>query len=253
MNIYKHSEIDIKKINYDKPEKNGSFYYSSINYKNEPFHIQSPKMKCNSNIFENIKNSNNNLDCETINSDFSFYDFFLNLEDRNVKETFKKNKDWFGKEIPLELIDDMYKRTLKPIKKDTKPNFSFKIPTIKNKVQCQIYNSKKICMDISKLNKDTEIIFILHIKGLKFLKHYYYCDCYISQIKILSNDDKYNIIKEYVIEDDNEGQIESDKDILDDDIILEMNRLKEIEEKKIIHKKNLEDQIIKLQQELNNL
>jgi len=250
--MYKHSDIDIKKINYEKPEKNGSFYYSPINYKNEPFHIQSPKMKCNSNVLESIRNGNNNLDCETINTDFSFYDFFLNLEDRNIKETFKQNKDWFGKEIPLQLIDDMYKRTTKPVKKDSKPSFSFKIPVIKNKVQCQIYDQKKICLDASKLETDIEIIFILHVKGLKFLKHHYYCDCYISQIKVfISNEDKYNIIQEYAIED--EEIVEDDFDILDEEIINEMKKQKELEKQKKEEKKTISEQIMKLQQQLNNL
>ena len=31
MNIFKYDEINFKKIDYDKPEKNGTFYYSSIN------------------------------------------------------------------------------------------------------------------------------------------------------------------------------------------------------------------------------
>ena len=251
MSIFKHSDVDIKKINYEKPQKNGTFYYSPINYKNEPFHIQSPKMKCSSSVVENIQNGNNNLDCETLSMDFSFYDFFLNLEDRNIKETFKKNKEWFGKEIPLQLIDDMYKRTTRPVKKDSKPSFSFKIPTIKNKVQCQIYDQKKICLDVSKLDKDCEIIFILHVKGLKFLKHHYYCDCYISQIKVLSNEEKYNIIQECIIED--EEPVESDKDILDEEIIQEMLKQKEEREKKELYKKELEEKILKLQEEFKNL
>ena len=252
MYIHKHSEIDTKKINYGTPEKNGSFYYSPINYANEPLHIQSPKMKCTGNISENIKKGINSLDCETVNNDFSFYDFFLNLENRNIKETYKKNKDWFGKEIPLDLIDDMYKRTIKPIMKDSKPRFSFKIPTIKNKVQCQIYDQKKICQDISKLESDVEIIFILHIKGLKFLKHHYYCDCYISQVKVfLSNEGMYNIINEYAIEDD-EIKVE-DNDILDEVIISEMRKEKESEIKKTEDKKKLEETIYKLQLELNSM
>jgi hypothetical protein len=253
MNIYKHSDIDTKKINYNKPEKNGSFYYSPINYKNEPFHIQSPKMKCTNNILESIEKGNNSLDCEPINNDFSFYDFFLNLEDRNVKETFKQNKDWFGKDIPLELIDDMYKRTIKPVKKDSKPSFSFKIPIIKNKVQCQIYDQNKICLDVSKLELDAEIVFILRVKGLKFLKNHYYCDCYLSQIKVfLPSDEKYNIIKEYAFEDDNEI-VEGDQDILDEEVISELVKQKELEKEKKEEKQNITKQILELQQQLNNL
>ena len=90
------------------------------------------------------------------------------------------------------------------------------------------------------------------MKGLKFLKHHYYCDCYISQIKVfLSNDDKYNIISEYVIEDDEPD--EEDKDILDEEIISEMLKQKELEKKKEGDKKILQEEILKLQQELNNL
>jgi len=252
MNIYKHSDIDTKKINYNKPEKNGSFYYSQINYKNEPFHIQSPKMKCTSNILESIGKGNNSLECEPVNNDFSFYDFFLNLEDRNVKETFKQNKDWFGKDIPLELIDDMYKRTIKPVKKNSKPSYSFKIPVIKNKVQCQIYDQNKMCLDVSKLELDAEIVFILHIKGLKFLKNHYYCDCYLSQIKVLASDDKYNIINQYAFEEDNEI-VEGDHDILDEEVISELLKQKVLEKEKGEKKQNITEQILKLQQELGNL
>ena len=253
MNICKYLDIDIKKIRYNKPVKNGSFYYSPINYKNEPFYIQSPKMKCTSNTIENIEKGNLNLDCEPINNDFSFYDFFLNLEDRNVKETFKQNKDWFGKDIPLELIDDMYKRTIKPVKKDSKPSFSFKIPVIKNKVQCQIYDQNKICLDVSKLELEAEIVFILHVKGLKFLKNHYYCDCYLSQIKVfLSSDEKYSIIKEYAFEEDNEI-VEGDQDILDEEVISELLKQKEFEKQKEEEKNNITEQILELQQQLNNL
>ena len=252
MSILKHSEIDIKKIIYGTPVKNGSFYYSPISFKKEPFHIQSPKMKCTSKVLENIQKGNHHLECETINNDFSLYDFFLNLEDRNIKETFKQNKNWFGKEIPLELIDDMYKRTCKPIKKDSKPSFSFKIPIIKGKIQCQIYDQKRNCLDASKLDLDSEIIFILHVKGLKFLKHHYYCDCYISQIKVfLSDGVQYNIIKEYSIND--EEVTAEDNDILDDEIILEMETKKVLEKQKEDKKNRLTCEILKLQQELDNL
>ena len=115
MNIFKYDEIDFKKINYDKPEKNGTFYYSSINYNKKPFQILSPKMK-----YIGDNKDLNTLICETINKDFSFYDFFLNLENRNIKNTFNSNKEWFGKEIPLD-----FKVGQKS--KQNKLNFFFKL------------------------------------------------------------------------------------------------------------------------------
>tara|TARA_B100001093_G_scaffold519057_1_gene606233 strand:- start:2377 stop:3132 length:756 start_codon:yes stop_codon:yes gene_type:complete len=247
-----YSNIDLKKINYESPVKNGSFYYSSINYKNKPLHIQSPRMICKQSGEESILKNNPTLETETLNNDFSFYDFLLNLDDRNIKETFKKNEEWFQKKIPLEIIDDMYKRTIKPVKKDSKPNFAFKLPIIKGKVQCHIYDQKKICQDIQKIVPECEMVFILHIRGLKFLKQHYYCDCYISQIKVfLSNEDKYNILNQYMIEDDETKQ--EDNDIVDEEIIAEILKEKEIKNKKEETKNNLQQQILKLQQELDNL
>ena len=101
MSVLKHDELDFKKINYNKPEKQGLIYYSPISYKNEPFYLQTPKMICKSNGTDIITKKNTSLDLETINTDFSFYDFLLNFDERNVKETFKNNKEWFNKDIPL--------------------------------------------------------------------------------------------------------------------------------------------------------
>ena len=64
-----------------------------------------------------------------------------------IKETFKNNKNWFGKEIPSEQISDMYKRTSIPTKKDNKPKYSFKIPIVKDKIQCQLYDKNKISLE----------------------------------------------------------------------------------------------------------
>ena len=43
---------------------------------------------------------------------------------------------------------------------------------------------RKICVDFEKIQENTEVVLILHVKGLKFLKQHYYCDIYILQIKI---------------------------------------------------------------------
>ena len=252
MTICKYSDVDFKKIQYNKPDKQGSFYYSSIDYDKKPFHIQSPKMKCNVSGPEMIQKSPITLDCEPLNKDFSFYDFFLNIEDRNIKETFKKNKEWFDKEIPLDIIDDMYKRTIKAVKKDCIPKFSFKLPTVKGKIQCQIFDQHKICQDIQKVAKDCEIIFVLHIRGLKFLKQHYYCDCYISQIKIfISKDEQYNLFKTCVIEDDEIK--EDDIDIVDEEVLFNIAKEKEELKKKEEKRKLIESQMEDLKKQLDNL
>ena len=209
MSILKHDELDFKKINYSKPEKVGIIYYSSINYDNQPFYLQTPKMSCKNGFQDILDSKNSLLDLEPINMDFSFYDSLLTLDEKNVKSTFENNKEWFNKNIPLEIIDNMYKRNNKPVKKDSKPRFSFKVPIVKEKVQCQIYDQKKNCLDFNKIQDGAEVVLILHVKGLKFLKQHYYCDIYISQIKIfLQGDNKYSILDKYAFDDKEEEEDE---------------------------------------------
>ena len=117
MSIIKHDELDFKKVNYSKPEKQGVIYYASMNYDNKPFYLQTPKMSCK-NSFKDVLESNNSLlDVEPVNMDYSFYYRLLSLDEKNVKCTFENNKAWFDKNIPLEIIDNMYKRNNKPVKK----------------------------------------------------------------------------------------------------------------------------------------
>ena len=243
MSLLKYPDIDCKKIQYTKPEKTGAFYYSTMSYgKTSPIHIQSPKMKCRLSGSEIMGKNSPTLDLEPISNDFSFYDMLLTLDDRNIKETFNKNKDWFGKDIPLEMIDDMYKRTSKPVKKECKPHFSFKLPITKGKVQCPIYDQNRACLDIEKITGDCELIVVLHIRGLKFLKQHYYCDMYVSQIKVcIPKEQRYMIPDTYIIEDE-----EDENEILDSSV------LQEIEEDQQ-RKKRIEDIVKEVGEKKENL
>ena len=256
MSIFKYNELNFNKVKYDSPEKNGVFYYSPISYDNEPFLLQTPKMICKNNLSELIEKKTN-LEIEPLNMDFSFYDFLVNLDDKNIKETFKNNTSWFGKEIPLEQISDMYKRTSIPTKKDSKPKYSFKVPIIKDKIQCQLYDQKKICLESETVVKNTEISLILHIKGLKFLKNNYYCDIYISQIKVYSENNKYNILDKYAFNDKDDEEMELkelEKDLMLDEDFIQSMKNKDIEKEKLLKELNIErSNLLKYQENIKSM
>jgi hypothetical protein len=265
--VRKYNDIKLDDINYSKPEKIGNSYFGSMCYGDglSPLYIQTPIMKAFNNVSDIKDKKNPYLDVEVCNKNFDLYDFFLNLDDKNIKKTFQKSKDWFGKEIPLEGIDDMYKRLTKPCKKDQNPIIRFRLPVVKNKIQCGVYNQQKVFIDINEIKKDSEIILILHIRGLKILKQYYYCDCYISQIKVFQDkENKYNIIPEYSVIDDDEGDDEY-KHIFDEEILIafneelekekELEKQKELEEQKQkeLEKKELEEKIRQKKIEMEEL
>ena len=240
MSVYRHTDLDLKKINYKKPEKQGLIYYSGIDYKNEPLYLQTPKLILTRSGLQTIERKNNNLELEPGNNDFSFYDTLLNLDELNVKRTFENNKEWFDKDIPLEVIDNMYKRNNKPVKKDSKPQFSFKVPLIKEKVQCQVFDQKKNALDLKTIKEGTECICILHIKGLKFLKQHYYLDLYVSQIKIfLEGDVKYNILENYSFNDMEE--VKNELKDLEQDLLLDEGYINSLRDKEEEHHKLLNE------------
>lgn len=210
--VQKYENIKHENINYLKPEKVGSSYFGSISYGKEtkPLYIQTPKLRCLTNL-DSVKNKKSPyLEVEIPNGKYGLYDFFLSLDDENIKQTVKNTNEWFGKEIPLEVIDTMYKRISQPFRKESNPKLKFQLPVLRQQIQCGIYNQQRVFQDISEVKENTEVILVLHIRGLKILKHSFHCDCYVSQIKVYQPiEERYNIIKDYSIidEGDDEGEI----------------------------------------------
>ncbi len=264
MSIRRYDDIELDQINYSKPEKLGSSYFGSLSYGSNlrPLYIQTPKLKCKTNISE-IKNKKNPyLDLEIPQGSFDMYDLFLNLDDKNIKTTVSNSNEWFKKDLSLEVIDDMYKRITKPFKKDNNPILRFKLPVIKNEIQCGVYNQQKVFIDLDEVKENMDVVLILHIRGLKILKQYFYCDCYISQIKVFQENEfsKYNIISEYSMIDDEKNDDDNifDEEILDSFVSDEekkQQKLKEKEErekkeKEELEKKEKEDKIRLIQEQI---
>ena len=222
MSIHRYDEVDLDLINYSKPEKIGSSYFGSMSYGSNlrPIYIQTPKLKCRTNI-DDIKNKKNPyLELEVQQGNYDIYDLFLNLDDKNIKTTVSHTNEWFKKDLSLEVIDDMYKRTTKPFKKDVNPVLKFKLPVVKNQIQCGVYNQQKVFVDLDQIKDGVDMILILHVRGLKVLKQYFYCDCYVSQIKVFQDSEhsKYSIIPEYsMIDNDDDDMMDDifDQEILD--------------------------------------
>ena len=228
-----------------------------------PLYIQTPKLKCKTNISDIKDKKNPYLDLEIPQGSFDMYDLFLNLDDQNIKTTVSNSNEWFKKDLSLEeVIDDMYKRITKPFKKDNNPILRFKLPVIKNEIQCGVYNQQKVFIDLDEVKENMDVVLILHIRGLKVLKQYFYCDCYISQIKVFQENEfsKYNIIPEYSMIDDEKND---DDDIFDEEILdsfvsdeeKKQKKLKEKEErekkeKEELEKKEKEDKIRLIQEQI---
>jgi hypothetical protein len=243
--VLRHEDIDVNEINFSKPEKIGTSYFGSISYGTElkPLYVQTPRLKSLINLCDIQDKKNPHIDVEVPNGNYDIYDFFLNLDDSCIKTTYKKSQEWFGKELPLESVDDMFKRTTKPFKKNQNPVMRFKLPVVKNKIQCGVYNQQRVFLDMNDIKENSEVILVLHLRGLKVLKQNFYFDCYVSQIKLFQDKDtKYSIIPDYAVIDD-----KSDYDDIFDQEIIGANKNEEeerIKEERIKEEKKLEEEEI---------
>lgn len=217
--IIRYDDIIIDNINYSKPEKLGQSYFASMSYTDslKPIYIQTPKLMCKTNISEVKDKKAPYLEVEVPKGRFDMYDLFLSLDDKNIKTTFEKSEEWFKKELSLEAIDEMYRRTTKPFKKNVNPTLKFRVPVVKNEIKCGVYNQKRVFVDVNDVKENMEVILVLHVRGLKILKSLFYCDCYISQIKLFQEQDsKFNIIPEYCVVDEEDNEYD---DIFDEEIL----------------------------------
>jgi len=243
--INKYEDVVMNDISYMNPEKIGPSYYSPIGYgdTNEPLYIQTPKIKCLHSISDVKEKTNPFLEVEIPNGKYDIYEFFMNIDDHNIKTTYKNRLEWFSKDLPLEAVDDMYKRTVQPFKKNSNPKLKFRLPVIKGKIMCNVYNQQKVFVDLDEIKEDSEVILILHIRGLKILKQYFYCDCYVSQIKLFQPENiKYSILPEYCMVDD-------EKDAHDDIFDEEIYKASDEHKNKMDEKKKEEEQKRKEEEE----
>lgn len=241
--IIRYKDIDLNSINYSKPTNQQNAYFGSITYKNNPFEIQSSRLK----IIE-IKDKSIKVSVEP--DDFSFYDTLVKLDDHNLASTYKKSKDWFNKELPMDILETMYKRLSKPFKKNTIPEIELKLNS-----KCQVYDVSNQLIPLNNLSVNSIIICLVNIKGLKFLKRDYYCDLGVFQMKLINPVQK-NITNKCLIEDDQIIDSKYDYEILDEEVI-QLNLQKNIVIDKIKHlEKKIENdkvELINLQKELMNL
>ncbi len=252
-NVLNYSNTDINLLTIDKPIKEGKIYYSNIKYNDKPLFLQTSKIQIKD---YKINNKTSSIQFEIKQNNLDLYDYFIKLDNKIIKETYSNSKDWFNQEIPLEVIDDFYKRLSKPLEKDKNPTIRFKVPIIDNKVASKIYNQDKEYIQLDSIKDNLDAILILHIKGIKFMKQQYICDCYITQMRVEENKIiKYEIPEECLINFDTDNNTyDSDEDIIDRELIeqLKVEKLKKKNEL-ICEKKILLEKLEKIDLEIRNV
>ena len=210
--VRNYSDIDISKIQFSDPKKTraGSYLvemYLKDGSKKENIYIQTSKMKNISGV--NINENRSYIEFEFDSEKPDLYQFFINLDQQCIMTCHQKSKKWFNKSFPLDVIDEFYKSNIKPGRDNNFPTIKFKIPISKKQVKAEFYNSQRDKINHEEINENEELISVIHIIGMKFLKQQFILETQLVQSKICKKTEKINSIG-YMI-NDHDSDYENDE------------------------------------------
>lgn len=177
MSLQTFNKFSYSSCCFTQPTKEENTYHSTMLNNGIPVFIQLPKLKTINGI--HWHDNRCYLDLELTKP---VLDFFLNFEKNNIQTTFKNSEKWFGKEMPLDIIESNY---LSVIRLDSKKSYvRFSIPVINNE-QCgvNVYNQFKERANPDDIIPNTDIWVILRCKGLVVGKRNLCFEYQVEQIK----------------------------------------------------------------------
>lgn len=221
MKVLNYAHLDVNDIRFTEPRKTrvGSYLietYTSFDNKRENVYIQTPKLKTVDGVV--ITENRGYIDLEFDSNFPDFYQFITELDSKCIETTHTNSSKWFKQTFPKSLVNEFYKTNIRPSRNNKPPTIRIKIPMSKKEVKTEFYDYKKEEINYENIKEQDEIICVIQIIGMKFLKQQFILETQLIQCKLCTeNSNKYLgcIIKDE--ENDN------DDDLIFPDEIHEMN------------------------------
>ncbi len=202
--ILNFRNLDFNKLEYYQPHKtNYGSHIGTVSYrlsKNQvmPIFIETPKLRTSSGL---VKVDNKYYMEFELDITSEFYDFISKFDEKNVIQCHFNGRDWFGQQIPFDVIEDYYKSPIKLQRGGKKPTLKVKIPSYRGKILSEIYNVKREQVDVSQVETDDEIVAILTFAGLRFLSQQFIAEWELSKLKLLKSTELQTLPSGYLFSD----------------------------------------------------
>ena len=234
--LFEYKKININNIEYSKPEKDKKNYIARITNNGNSFIVLTNLLKCISDITISDNKAYISLELRK-RKDYSLYQFLSEIDEKNISTIFEQSFNWFKKEMPLDVVEDYMKPTIR-FKKD-KVFIKVNIPYKKDKI---------LIPDSEYLKKGAWICPHLRLNGIRFLNQQHSAEW---ELVGFLKEEEYQDNHTFYDEDDNNFDQENFINYLDDNIsennnnsISENNNiLKEENDKNNILENNLSNNI----------
>jgi len=186
--------MDTSKLKLCTPVPSQGTFFSKLlmNNNDEPVYIQTPKCKTKQGVVKTGKRKYTDLLFTNHNEDF--VKMISKIEDVLQELISEKQKDWFVNE-DLDK-DDIQNSFISPIKVYQGKNHLLRVNLnySRSKIEGEIpiFNDNEMTKTLDDINKDSEIICILEILGIKFSQKYFQIEINIKQIMIIENQYKFD-------------------------------------------------------------
>ena len=205
--ILNYLNVNKKKYEYFAPHKTdyGS-YISSCNYRltnNEiiPFYVETPRLVTTSGIVKIDNKFFMDIEIPIGGDKSDFYDFLTSNDEMHINVCHNNSREWFGKVIPLQVIENYYKSSITLRSGGKNPILRLRVPSYRGKVISEIYNHKKELINSSYILPDDEVICIIELVGLRFLNQQFFGEYELQKVKIFKNKDERKIDSGYLFSD----------------------------------------------------
>lgn len=174
---------DVSNIQHSKPVKTGNNYIALSKYEDQPIKITTSKLLCRNGL-QIVDNDHAYLELEFNKSDEELYTYLAELDELHISRIYDNSKQWFGNQIPLNMIDDFYRPTLRLGKNSKHPIIRLKVPVEHGKLNVTVCNQYRRPLSITELNPNAKIKATFRYEGLRFLKQQCFSNFVVESLKV---------------------------------------------------------------------
>ena len=209
MEVTDFKNVQLSNISFKNPEKFKGSYICYAKYDNDQtLNIQTPRMKNLDGVHKTETRAH--LDLYFQKEHIEFYNFLGDFDDTMLATIQKNGEEWFNKQIPSDVLEDLYST---PLKHKNPPKFKLKVPLSRGKIELQIIDIDNNSVDADNIPDNCELVVLMKFLGLKFLKEQVLSEWVPIQIKICEKVEskKESLINDSLIKTDKELNIEIDE------------------------------------------
>ena len=271
MDYKSYNELELSEINYSQPSRKLNYYMAKPD---KEVIVLTNLLTCITDIITSENRCYINLELKK-RLDSQLINFFVDLDERNICEVFKNSEVWFGKKIPLDVIEDFLT--------------SF-IRRKKNKQFIKININSNILENIEYLRNGAKILPILEYNGIiinknqfkteweliDFIKEEDYDDGYdLSNVNDIDyNDNKNNLmslihnninntkeeldiveehVKEENVVEEEENVVEEEENVVEENVVEEEENVVEENETNVEEDENIVEEDENIVEEDENI